>query len=168
MKLDKYGNPIFADSDLFNLLYQGTQLDKFSLVVEPSAEVLSLEEVAKVTFHYNTKFDHLSETDFDSVMQSDWLMPKEYFKFDIQAFCLEKCQTQDERQRVLDEFEAFRSLELIPLLQWLKFFVDTCYEHNILWGVGRGSSVSSYVLYLLEVHEIDSLKYNLDWHDFLR
>jgi DNA polymerase III alpha subunit len=37
-----------------------------------------------------------------------------------------------------------------------------------VWGVGRGSSVASYVLFLIGVHRIDSMKYNLDYKEFLR
>jgi DNA polymerase III alpha subunit len=50
----------------------------------------------------------------------------------------------------------------------LKYIVDTLRDNKIIWGVGRGSSVSSYVLYLLGVHRIDSLKYQLDYREFLR
>jgi len=38
----------------------------------------------------------------------------------------------------------------------------------MIWGVGRGSSVASYVLYLLDVHRIDSMFYDLDPSEFLR
>jgi DNA polymerase III alpha subunit len=41
-------------------------------------------------------------------------------------------------------------------------------EHKLIWGVGRGSSVASYVLYKLGVHRIDSLYYDLDPAEFLR
>jgi DNA polymerase III alpha subunit len=53
-------------------------------------------------------------------------------------------------------------------LFYLKYLVDTLRENKILWGVGRGSSVASYVLYLIGVHKIDSLKYNLDIAEFLK
>jgi DNA polymerase III alpha subunit len=36
-----------------------------------------------------------------------------------------------------------------------------------VWGIGRGSSVSSYVLYVLGVHDVDSYAYDLDIGDFL-
>jgi len=48
------------------------------------------------------------------------------------------------------------------------YFVDTLRKHNILWGVGRGSSVSSYILYLIGIHRIDSIKYNLNIGEFLK
>jgi len=57
---------------------------------------------------------------------------------------------------------------MLDLLKWLKYLVDTMRQNNIVWGVGRGSSVSSYVLYMLGVHKIDSLKYNLDFKEFMR
>ena len=41
-------------------------------------------------------------------------------------------------------------------------------QNQVIWGVGRGSSVASFVLYKLGVHKIDSLYYNLDVHEFLR
>ena len=47
-------------------------------------------------------------------------------------------------------------------------FLEHMKENNIIWGVGRGSSVASYVLFLLGVHKIDSLQYNLNWREFLR
>jgi DNA polymerase-3 subunit alpha len=79
-----------------------------------------------------------------------------------------KCTTAQQKQRVLDEMDAYSERNMIPLLQWTKHFVDTCQENGIVWGVGRGSSVASFVLYLLGVHQIDSVKYNLDWQEFLR
>ena len=42
------------------------------------------------------------------------------------------------------------------------------HDKNVLWGVGRGSSVASYALFLIGVHKIDSVKYDLDWREFLR
>ena len=41
-------------------------------------------------------------------------------------------------------------------------------EHQVIWGVGRGSSVASYVLYKLGVHRVDSMYYDLDPQEFLR
>jgi len=62
----------------------------------------------------------------------------------------------------------FKSHAMMDVLQFLKYMVDTLRENNIVWGVGRGSSVASYVLYLLGVHKVNSIKYNLDPTEFLR
>ena len=57
---------------------------------------------------------------------------------------------------------------MLDLLFYLKYLVDTMRGNSIVWGVGRGSSVASYVLYLLGVHKVDSIKYDLDINEFLR
>ena len=50
----------------------------------------------------------------------------------------------------------------------LIYIIETMRKHELVWGVGRGSSVASYVLYLLGVRKVDSLKYNLDIKEFLK
>ena len=62
----------------------------------------------------------------------------------------------------------FQERNLFDLLRYLKYLVDVMRENKIIWGVGRGSSVASYVLYLLGVHRIDSMFYDLDPAEFLR
>ncbi len=57
---------------------------------------------------------------------------------------------------------------MLVLLKTMKYIVDTLRENNIVWGVGRGSSVASYVLFLLGVHKIDSVKYDLPIEEFFK
>ena len=66
------------------------------------------------------------------------------------------------------EFDEFKKRGMLPMLKFLVYMVNELKRHNILWGVGRGSSVSSYILYLIGIHRIDSVKYNLDYKEFLR
>jgi len=81
---------------------------------------------------------------------------------------LDRCSTEEEKTRVVTELAAFEKRQLSNLLRYMIYLIDTMRQNNILWGVGRGSSVASYVLYLIGVHRINPLKYNLDWQDFLR
>lgn len=167
MKLDKFNNPIFNDEDIFNAIYEGNILKLPELMVENSEEINILQNIAEFKFTDKPTYDHSIE-EYDLIQQSSWFMPSEYYTFDIKEYCISKCTTEHQVQRVNDEINAYESQNLIQLLQWLKYFVDTCNDNNIFWGVGRGSSVSSYVLYLIGVHRIDSIKYNLDWKEFLR
>ncbi len=57
---------------------------------------------------------------------------------------------------------------LFDLLRYLTYLVDVMRDNQVIWGVGRGSSVASYVLYLLGVHRINSMFYDLDVGEFLR
>jgi DNA polymerase III alpha subunit len=95
-------------------------------------------------------------------------MPDEYRHLDIAEHLLNLCTTQQELQRVGQELLLFQERDLFDLLRYLKYLVDVMRDHSVIWGVGRGSSVSSYVLYLLGVHRINSMYYDLDPEEFLR
>ena len=105
---------------------------------------------------------------FDADQQDVWFMPQEYREFDIAKYLLDKCQTEQQYTRVVEELELFIQYNMINLLCYIKYLVDTLRENKVLWGVGRGSSVASYCLYLLGVHKIDSIKYELDIREFLK
>lgn len=102
----------------------------------------------------------------------NWNMPQEYKDMDIHQYLLEKLpnvnKISTEYKRMMMEYAMFEERGMIPVLKFLKYMVDTCKENNIILGVGRGSSVASYCLYLLGVHKINSLKYNLDIKEFLK
>ena len=166
MKLDKYSNPIFDSSDLFKLFYQGYQIPN-DLFVEKDQEIINLEQILDKKFQDLDQSLDISE--FDSRLQNEWFVPDEYKELDIEKYVTNLCPPWDpEATRVEEELAEFRNRNMLDLLRWLKYFVDTARANNVVWGVGRGSSVASYVLYLLGVHKIDSIKYNLDWRDFLR
>lgn len=167
MQLDKFNNPLFDSNDIFNILYT-KKIDSLSkITVINSDEISSLESVSNIKFNkYQPTLCTLDE--YDQLLQQCWFMPDEYKNFDIEKWIYNQCTNEKQITRVREELEEFNNQNVLDLLKWLKFFVDTCRKNKILWGVGRGSSVSSYVLYLIGVHRIDSIKYNLDWREFLR
>jgi DNA polymerase III alpha subunit len=169
MRLDKFGNPIFNSSDIFKSLYQGKLTNLKDITVDYTDDIKQLEEVAEFKFQrFNDQLDQIDIKDFDQALQSDWFMPPEYRNFNVAEYCISLCVNDLQVDRVKAEIAAYEDRGMIPLLQWIKHFVDTCTENNIVWGVGRGSSVASFVLFLLGVHQVDSVKYNLDWQEFLR
>jgi DNA polymerase III alpha subunit len=166
MKFDKYKNPIFEERDLINLIYQN-QCDKLQgLVCDSTSDIKKLSQLEEILLNDNINRDYSVE-DFDQALQQNWLMPDEYQTMDIEGFLVNECP-KEHYQRLIEELQEFRARNMINLLRWLKYLVDTCRANNIVWGVGRGSSVSSYVLYILGVHRIDPIKYNLNWREFLR
>jgi DNA polymerase III alpha subunit len=128
-------------------------------------EILELENAPELV-QYNTL--DITVEQFDNQMQSNWLMPEQYKTMDIAQYVLNQCQGEAELQRAGEELILFQERDMFVLLRYLKYLVDTMRENNILWGVGRGSSVASYVLFLIGVHSVDSIKYNLDWQEVLR
>lgn len=166
MILDQFNRSIFNDKDLFNILYNYDPDIVKKLLLENTAEIQKFQSFL------NDKLQIVSDTDksiseHDSENQQSWLIPDDYQNIDIINFLLNKCPKQN-YQRLIDELEEFKARNMLDLLRWLKYFVDICRQHKIVWGVGRGSSVASYTLYLLDIHKIDSVKYNLDYKEFLR
>ena len=128
-------------------------------------EVLELENAPELV-QYN-KLDMTVEQ-FDNNNQSNWLMPEQYKTMDIAQYILNQCQGEAELQRAGEELLLFQERDMFVLLRYLKYLVDTMRENNIVWGVGRGSSVASFVLFLLGIHRINSLYYDLSIDEFLK
>lgn len=168
MKTDQVGNPVYQESDLVDLIYQG-HIDKLKdVIVEDSPTITSFSSIADLNLLIEDPIlNTIAVSDFDKICQEDWFMPDEYKTMDIEGFLVNECPKEN-YQRLIEELQEFRSRNMIPLLRVLKYVVDTLRAKQVLWGVGRGSSVASYVLYLIGVHKIDSIKYSLDWREFLR
>lgn len=169
MRLDKYSNPIFNEQDLFDALYQGYQFNVCNtMLVERTNNVKQLE--TQLGFKFLDPYEtHFEIADYDAACQSNWNMPDAYKTLDIEAWLFEQSPPWDpEHTRVTEELTAYKERNMLNLLRWLKYFVDTCSKEGVVWGIGRGSSVASYILFLIGVHNIDSIKYNLDWREFLR
>lgn len=169
MRLDQYSNPIFQDSDIFELIYSGNSDKLDDLIVDTSEDMTRLLASTKIYATSVSQLDYsLSLKDIDTLRHSSWYIPDYYAKLDIKTFCREMCSTQDELNRVNEELLEFENRNMLNVLRTLKYIVDTLRENKIVWGVGRGSSVSSYVLFIIGVHKIDSIAYNLNWREFLR
>lgn len=184
IKTDSLGVPCFSNKDLVHMIYSG-HIDKCHVVLcEPSADVDQFNAaMAAQGFPLLSKYIPLDvdQKSFDSACQSEWFMPEEYKVYDLLSFFDVSVARETgfpisnlgymktpEYARMKEELKAFQEREMIQLLRYMKYLVDFMREHNIVWGVGRGSSVASYVLYLLGVHKIDSVQYELDWREFLR
>lgn len=165
MTKNKFGELIFDHKDLVNLIMQGQSLSP--LIVNQSVQVDNSKLDFPVQFLQATN-NQYSVEQFDQANQNDWYMPEEYKSLDIAEHLLSLCSTEEQLQRVGHELLLYNEKKLFNLLRYLKYLVDTMSENNIIWGVGRGSSVASYVLYLLGVHKIDSIYYDLDPEEFLR
>jgi DNA polymerase III alpha subunit len=166
MKYDEYGQIIYQESDIFNLLYKNiTDID--DLVIEESDDIKLFLDNTTIKFKNYIK-PTVSVDDFDKINQDQWFLPDEYKDFSIYQFCVDNCDTDEKLYRCVEELKLYEKLNMIPVLIMLKYIIDTLRKHNIIWGVGRGSSVSSYILYLIGVHKIDSIKYGLDYNEFLR
>jgi len=172
MITDRLGIPVYSKQDILDIIYQGNLTALKTILVDINSNEfdkfnLAAREAGVTELRQYYPLD-ISVTEFDQALQEDWLMPDEYKNMDIAKWVLDRCIGQDQLQRVGAELLEFQRRDMMNLLKWMKYFVDTCRTNQVVGGVGRGSSVASYVLYLIGVHRIDSMKYNLDWQEFLR
>jgi len=170
MKYDEYGRRYTDSNELCNLLYRNPDLDLSLFQVEDPQEYNKSRDELHAEVPWLRGYVELGETVsfFDHRWQSKWRMPDEYKELDIAAYVLGLCTQDYELQRVGEELLLFQERDAFNLLRYMKYLVDTLRKNNVVWGVGRGSSVESYVLFLLGVHKINSIYYNLDIEEFLK
>jgi len=169
MKMNQLNEIVVDENDLVEGMLEGKR-----------ARYVITKDIEKIDSynHFCTLFKFDDTIDYETPAETNdkysykdannWWMPEEYKTLDIEQYLLNLITTQKQRERVYAELEEFKNREMLPMLQFLVYMVTELKQHNILWGVGRGSSVSSYILYLIGVHKIDSIKYNLDYKEFLR
>lgn len=173
MTKNKFGEVVLDEADLCDLVLQGRDLSSLERVtVDPAVDLESLIRVLEdpgVLATWTFPADSTqSVPDYDALQQRHWHMPEQYRELDIAAHVLGLCRTDAELQRVGHELMLYQERGLFDLLRYLTYLVSVMRENQVIWGVGRGSSVASYVLYLLGVHKIDSMFYDLDVGEFLR
>jgi DNA polymerase III alpha subunit len=170
--IDDWGNVLFETDGLIDLLMRGNEL---------SSELSALDCDGVVKFNTLCKeLDHpedmvsiyskpsIDVPTWDEQFQKEWFTPEPYASLDVHKWLLEKCQNQEQINRVEEEWNLFEERDMIPLLRCLVYLVSTFRERKVVWGVGRGSSVASYILYLIGIHKVDSMKYDLDVREFLK
>lgn len=170
MKQNKFSELIYNEQDLCDLLMRGHELESLRQVIVDDTVKLDQwpDSIDPVPDFYQQKSYSCSVPEFHAAHQSHWRMPDTYRDLDIAAHVLNLCESEAELQRCGAELMLYQERDLFNLLRYLKYLVDVMRDHQIIWGVGRGSSVASYVLYKLGVHRVDSLYYNLDIAEFLR
>jgi DNA polymerase III alpha subunit len=172
MKTDKLGIPRFSNRNLIDMIYSGHAAKVHVVLCDPTDDIdkfnAAMEEQGLDKLQKYIPLD-VDQKTFDGVCQSEWFMPDEYKELDVVAHLYSLCEGDDEPfHRVNEELAEFQRRGMFDLLRYMIYLVDFMRENDIVWGVGRGSSVASYVLYLIGVHRINSIKYDLDWREFLR
>jgi len=153
-------NTLASDSDGIELLYRGSNLDNvaFESITDynnfaKELEIRPISDIARISKEFN--------------------IPQHYKDTDVEEYVYSKLVESGDsdpsvKARVEMELTMFKERGLFPVLQLLIYIVDVMREHSLVWGVGRGSAVASFVLYILGVHKVNSVKYKLDIQEFLK
>lgn len=166
-----YGQAILSSDNLRELLLQGKNIGHLNVVKDD--DITLFEKYQSHLIYQQVVFldapeELLSFDDFHLLKADEWVFPIEYQQIDVHKWLLDKCETQVQIDRINEEFIMYKERDLIMLLRLFIFLVAYFREKKFIWGVGRGSSVSSYILYKIGIHRVDSLKYNFDIKDYLK
>ena len=166
---DEYSQYIFTENEICDLFLSNPEIRfREALVIDrdinldPELE-LSVPHKFKKYFRQST-----SLSEFDEVQSSTWLMPKSYQEMDIAKYVIDMCSNEEELIRAGEELLLFQERDMFMMLRYMKYLVDVMRANNILWGVGRGSSTASFVLFLIGIHRINPIYWGLDIKEFLK
>jgi len=168
VNIDNVGRPQIDSNSLFEIIYTG---NRNPLPVADSPAISQFKTMSikfNLDWPYTTVDESVGEDEYVSRCVENWAMPKEYYEIDLEQYFAQRISSIVEAERVQQELELYRERHLETVLKFIIYIVDTMKTNKIVWGVGRGSSIASYCLYLIGLHKIDSIKYELDIKEFLK
>lgn len=167
MEINEYSQPVYTVDEIIEFQVNGIF---GTIITDDVHEIEKLKKSGKNISNIRLvpPTEGLSVEEFHERCTNTWNVPDKYLSMDIEKYILEQCTEPEEVHRVREELVLYNELDIVNVLKLMKYIVDTLRENNIVWGVGRGSSVSSYCLYKLGVHKVNSIKYELDISEFLR
>lgn len=156
--------------DIADRLLCGKSIDNF-YVHEINSDVKKFNLMAdkKLKVKYSAK-----------VQPASFIIPEQYLNINLKKYLFCKLYervkednfTEDDIERRIARIEQectlFTQYNILDLIKTTIYIVDTFTKNNIVWGTGRGSSCACYSLYLIGLHEVDSVLYDLDLNEFFR
>jgi len=165
------------------LWYDGdSSFDPNSLlsIIQQYNDIRYVDNITKEVIEYNrfvSPAQLLTIKDTCNPLSLDWNLPEEYSNLNVVDWVLTKheefakdfslLETTNRENRLITELKKYKKLSLFPVLRAVIYIINTLNTHNIVWGIGRGSSTASYVLFVIGTHDVDSYLYDLDITDFL-
>lgn len=164
--IDDNGNVVYFPDSLVELLYKG-EIPSEILFPKDDPDVVAFNKYAYENYddlEYKLPEKLLTHEE----RKDNWFYPDKYDQIDLVQYFIQLCTSQEQIDRVTMELELYRQKGFEKFLRCCIFLSDRIKENGWVIGVGRGSSCSSYCLFLLQIHLVDSLKYKLDIREFLK
>ena len=164
--IDDNGNVVYFTNALMELLYRGEiPANILYPTGDPDVEMFnkfSYENYDDIYYSLPESLETLEER------KNFWFYPDSYDQIDLVNYFVNLCHSEVEVKRVIEELELYREKGFEKFLRFCIFLSDKIKENDWVVGCGRGSSCASYCLFLLKIHLIDSIKYDLNIHEFLK
>jgi len=175
--IDILGNVIIKKENIIELFYEKDNLiNSSNIFFENCSEVEKYnQEVDKNINNKSLRLKTEKDINYEKNLQElidkkskKWFIPEIYQKIDIENWFYSKNLNEKERKRISDELKLFKKYDLYDLLKLLIYISDVIKEKKLVTGVGRGSSVSCFCLYVIGIHRINPIEYDLDYNEFFK
>lgn len=123
-------------------------------------------------------FNTLEDVEFplnkmeNNQLGSSWNIPSQCKNINLKEYILAKLVDRfpnaDDRyvKRLEEELLEITSRDVVDLFRTLIFVTETLLKSDTVLGVGRGSSCASLFLFVLGLHKVDPIKYNIPASEF--
>lgn len=164
--IDDDGNVIYNNQGILDYIYKFKKIPTNILFLE-SDDIKRFNEFSEY-FGESERITLPKRLRTHSERQKSWFIPNEYLNIDLEVYFNTLCKSDIERERVKIELQEYKRTNMEMLLRFMIFLMDYIKKNGYVLGVGRGSSVCSYCLYLIGVHKINSIEYDLNIKEFLK
>jgi DNA polymerase III alpha subunit len=161
VEFDSRGAAIVSDQGIIELAYQN-KLNNSLFEWQNQSSRAQFEQVCELLDLTPVEF---LKRDINS---RQWFTPEPYASIDLESHVLSRCANSTQIARAKTELALIKNLNAEIIFRHLIYLVDLWRSKNLIWGVGRGSSVSCFVLYLIGVNKINPLDYDLDCSEFFK
>ena len=111
-------------------------------------------------------------------IQMDWQLPDQYKNMNLRETIVARAvdrliaidydEVTQERAalRIQTELDEIEARGMVEFMKTIIYVLDTFREKDIFWGVGRGSSCACYILFILGLHCVDCVKFDVPMSEF--
>lgn len=158
---DNQGLSHMSNQGIIELAYQ----NKLSNPIFEWQDSIAKQNYQKISNYLDSWPFEINSTDTNG---RSWFTPEEYANIDLDEYVLARCKDQKQRSRALEELRIIHELHVEHIFCHLIYLVTLWRAKNLVWGIGRGSSVSCFVLYAIGLNKINPLDFDLDYREFFK
>jgi len=164
------GRVVYNEATLFDLIKKKINLETLNIQRTKDTELFLLKSGKKLTL---VDIDDADIETLPPLESYDWNIPEDYKNIDLLDLCINRLILLNKHndiyiERLQAEFEQIYTKDMSNFLKAVLFITDIFRAHHAVFGLGRGSSCASLVLYLLDINKVDPVKYDISMNEFFK
>lgn len=164
--IDGEGNVVYFTPAIMEMLYRDSIPSEMLLYPLDDIDVelfnkFAYENFDEVSIKLPTKLKTHDER------KNHWFYPPSYDDINLETYFTNISKDND-LDRIKQELQLYKEKSMEKFLRFCIYLADNIKENGWVVGVGRGSSVCSYLLFLLQINLVNPIEYSLDIKEFLK